>query len=351
MKSRIPCISLVPASLLFAAGSAFAQTPTLSLQAVQINDVAIAPSNSITVKPGDTILAEIFLSDWSPDGERLLAYQTVLSRDAIVSGTSGSVLPLGWDVPPTTYADSFFCTIDDDCPAEFPLCETGGGFCVGPNHDPAQGVFIGSPSGALPTRADWVFINPNTGASFASLTVVDFRGPLLRYGATLIFFGDAQTYAPPPKYCGTLRLEVSSDASGTFGFELDPSDSELIDPTIRPIEPLTLLGLTIEIDPCGNGMIDAGEACDDGSSNSDTLPDACRTDCSLPTCGDNVKDSTEACDGEDLGDCPGSCADDCTCLPVEIPTVSAWGFAALTLSLLAAGRVYFGRRPTRRFVS
>ena len=93
-----------------------------------------------------------------------------------------------------------------------------------------------------------------------------------------------------------------------------------------------------DIDPCGNGVIDAGEACDDGSSNSDTMPDACRTDCSLATCGDNVKDSIEQCDGADIGDCPGSCAGDCACLPVEIPTLSAWGIAVLTLSLLAICR-------------
>ncbi|MCH7871806.1 MAG: hypothetical protein IID33_08905 [Planctomycetes bacterium] len=310
MKSRIPCISLALASSLFAAGSAFAQTPTLSLQAVRINDVAITPSNSITVKPGDTIMAEIFVSDWSPDGERLVAYQTVLSFDALVSGTSGSVLPLGWDRP-LTGADDIGCITDNDCPAEFPSCDAGGFFCVGPNHDPAQGVFID------PNRGDWVFFSSSSGSPFPGLAVVDFAGPVIRYAALLINPGDAQTYALPPKYCATLRLEVSNDASGTFGFEIDPPDSVLFDDRIIRILPLALIGLTIEIDPCGNGVIDAGEACD----------------------------------GADLGDCPGSCADDCTCLPVELPTVSTWGLAALTLSLLAAGRVYFGRRSSYRLVS
>jgi cysteine-rich repeat protein len=47
---------------------------------------------------------------------------------------------------------------------------------------------------------------------------------------------------------------------------------------------------------CGNGAIDAGEACDNGAANSDTMPNACRTDCSLPGCGDGVVDSAEECD-------------------------------------------------------
>ena len=40
--------------------------------------------------------------------------------------------------------------------------------------------------------------------------------------------------------------------------------------------------------------MDTGEDCDNGSANSDTLPDACRTDCSRAHCGDGVKDTGEA---------------------------------------------------------
>ena len=47
---------------------------------------------------------------------------------------------------------------------------------------------------------------------------------------------------------------------------------------------------------CGNALLEDGEACDDGDDNSDTLPDACRTTCELPTCGDDVLDSGEDCD-------------------------------------------------------
>lgn len=47
---------------------------------------------------------------------------------------------------------------------------------------------------------------------------------------------------------------------------------------------------------CGDGVIQGLEECDDGASNSDALPDACRTDCTDPTCGDGVLDSDEQCD-------------------------------------------------------
>jgi hypothetical protein len=47
---------------------------------------------------------------------------------------------------------------------------------------------------------------------------------------------------------------------------------------------------------CGNGVVELGEACDDGASNSDTLPGACRTTCTRASCGDGVRAENEICD-------------------------------------------------------
>jgi cysteine-rich repeat protein len=47
---------------------------------------------------------------------------------------------------------------------------------------------------------------------------------------------------------------------------------------------------------CGNGLPQPEEECDFGPLNSDTDPDLCRTDCTLPHCGDAVQDSFEFCD-------------------------------------------------------
>lgn len=48
--------------------------------------------------------------------------------------------------------------------------------------------------------------------------------------------------------------------------------------------------------PCGNGRIDSGESCDDGTENSDTVADRCRSSCTPPACGDGIVDSGEECD-------------------------------------------------------
>ena len=57
-----------------------------------------------------------------------------------------------------------------------------------------------------------------------------------------------------------------------------------------------------------------GEECDDGVDNSDTEPDACRTDCIAAGCGDGVHDTDEGCDDGDLID-DDECTNACT-IPV-----------------------------------
>lgn len=47
---------------------------------------------------------------------------------------------------------------------------------------------------------------------------------------------------------------------------------------------------------CGDGMLHGIEECDDGATNSNVVPDACRLDCRLARCGDAILDTGEACD-------------------------------------------------------
>lgn len=67
---------------------------------------------------------------------------------------------------------------------------------------------------------------------------------------------------------------------------------------------------------CGDGNADAGfETCDDGADNSDEVADACRTDCSLPRCGDGVVDFLETCDDGVNDGSYGGCMPDCAAAP------------------------------------
>ncbi len=61
---------------------------------------------------------------------------------------------------------------------------------------------------------------------------------------------------------------------------------------------------------CGDALTAGDEECDDGASNSDTAPDACRSDCSAAGCGDLVIDSGEICDDGNVVSGDG-CSPDC----------------------------------------
>ena len=52
---------------------------------------------------------------------------------------------------------------------------------------------------------------------------------------------------------------------------------------------------TATSDCCGNGIVEAGEQCDEGLGNAN-IPDTCRTNCKLPECGDGILDAGEECD-------------------------------------------------------
>ncbi|MBA3547365.1 MAG: hypothetical protein H0T76_12835, partial [Nannocystis sp.] len=76
---------------------------------------------------------------------------------------------------------------------------------------------------------------------------------------------------------------------------------------------------------CGDGLLGAGETCDNGAGNSDSLPDACRTNCLPARCGDFVLDSAESCDdGNQFGG--DGCGPTCQSEPVATTDVPTTGF-------------------------
>ena len=107
-----------------------------------------------------------------------------------------------------------------------------------------------------------------------------------------------------------------------------------------PDDPRAEVEVGVPVDqPCGNGVLDEGEECDEGPRNSDTLADRCRRDCRLPRCGDGVRDTAEECDeGDRNGDGTSACSEGCRVVVEEACPVEA--FTEL------AGL----REPTLRFV-
>jgi cysteine-rich repeat protein len=86
-----------------------------------------------------------------------------------------------------------------------------------------------------------------------------------------------------PNQCrlGSCELPACGDGivddAPEFGETCDPPDGTLCDASCKLLS-------------CGNGVLDEGEECDDGTGNSNTTPDACRTDCTAAGCGDMVID-------------------------------------------------------------
>jgi len=118
-----------------------------------------------------------------------------------------------------------------------------------------------------------------------------------------------------------VRPEDAGDASRCQRAALACNDdAALVAAAPRAADLLARLGVALDdggclrAGLCGNGQLDGGEECDDGSANSDTLPDACRTSCVEAFCGDGVVDTGEECDDGNQIDGDG-CQSDCTLTP------------------------------------
>jgi hypothetical protein len=95
---------------------------------------------------------------------------------------------------------------------------------------------------------------------------------------------------------------------------------------------------------CGDGVVTAHEACDDGPNNADR-PNACRTFCQAPACGDRIVDDGEACDDGPDGD--GTCTPDCElvgppslggCCSAERGAAGPFALTAVVLGLVLRRR-------------
>ena len=105
---------------------------------------------------------------------------------------------------------------------------------------------------------------------------------------------------------GSIVL-VSSFAYGCSNADKKSDDGRL---DSGSTETLDDTGDTDIFGECGDGVVNSpNEECDDGDNNAN-VPDACRTDCLLPKCGDGILDSEEECDDNNLWNIDG-CDETC----------------------------------------
>jgi len=144
-------------------------------------------------------------------------------------------------------------------------------------------------------------------AATVAITVPDAFATSARATALCTFFANKHNVdsLPTRKLCleAIVRralLQLALDKSRSTIIEDARQDARNESDAIKGQWPPVL-----DLKECGDGELDTGEECDDGVSNSDTLPDACRTSCRNAFCGDGVVDTGEICDGTAL------CAPDC----------------------------------------
>ena len=123
--------------------------------------------------------------------------------------------------------------------------------------------------------------------------------------------GTTQAYTNNCDHTNATTLDIGNDpVENNNNFEGKMDDLRVYSKELTIAEMGVLAGLTDDSFAgctCGNGVIESPEKCDDGSSNSDSLDNACRTTCQNAYCGDGVLDTGEECDeGDDNGDIAGA---------------------------------------------
>ncbi|UCC30745.1 MAG: hypothetical protein JSU86_00410 [Phycisphaerales bacterium] len=201
---RLLCVSGLVTSV------GLAQDPTFSLEVIEVNSIPLErPVSHIQVSPGDVMMVKIFARDWSPNDERMRAYQAQIDYESYTSGSQGSIRPKDYAITSEVGAEN-----------------QENGF-----------IDIANPMYA------------HFGA--ATVAIVDTVTWGYRWLSVVIDPNEAVTC---PKqgtkyYCGTLNLEVSDDAQGSFTMRLDedPGASVMHDVNTMAIAPLNFEPLIIDV--------------------------------------------------------------------------------------------------------
>ncbi len=223
-RDRIAYVAALSFALLDPAAEGQTQTPTFSLSAVRLNEVMIEPTHELAASTGDIIECEVLLSEWSPNGERLRAWQWALDSFSLSNGPRQPLQVLGGPRPCIEQRDcadlgaecvAGFCYWGDQRPCVAQLdcadrdTECVKGFCW---------FSVPFAAGVLLRLADprYVF------RELPQITATDTIGA--RVGALLVNPSDYFAYehgTDTPRYAGTLKLIVPEGACGDFVVTLD----------------------------------------------------------------------------------------------------------------------------------
>jgi hypothetical protein len=180
--------------------------------------------------------AQIRGLNWSPDAQRLLAFQASVDFEPACN----AIAPFKWERPCSS-ADDVNCFTNDDCGVLYPICGPFG-VCQGANHAPQEASFICPPAPST-CPIDYVFLGRS------ELPATDTSSLVFRYGSTLL--------TPPgipyssEKYFGTLTLSPRPTGCGTVSIGLQsPTSSNFFDENSLSIGPLDLEGLTFVMPTC-----------------------------------------------------------------------------------------------------
>jgi len=186
---------------------AVGQTPTYSIEAVAVNGIPIpnGPTNHVSITHGDVVTAKIFIRNWSPNGEKLRAYQMQMNDASYASGEQGVVQPVDFQMNPDKDPNAF---IDETDP---------------------QWVHYGL--GTIPIT-DTVSL----GYRWVSVLLESIDGPVSAQ--------DGKKFS-----CATVKLTPSLNAKGTFTVALveDPYITGLITSDNDQITPIEYERLTVDL--------------------------------------------------------------------------------------------------------
>ncbi len=203
-------VALIATNVLSASVSA-APVPTFSLEAASINDVPIAqgPSASIEVLPGDRLTLEVYIRDWSPAGQQLIACQAQINPASFSSGEKGFIEPFGYNAARLAGTDN-----------------------------PTQ-CFIDL------THPKYIYLNKTT------IPVTDTRSEGYRWLSALIDMnsGPLSKQDGTKFYMGSVNMLVSGNAQGKFDLSLiDSNDScQILESSGAQIMPMKVESLQVSI--------------------------------------------------------------------------------------------------------